>query len=99
MRKGESKVSGYRLVLFGASGFALGGLPMRTVRIASKEDSGYKSSLRIGLIPAVSRRLWAVLYGIPSWSAISCMVNPVIVTCLLSETSLRKISKVSIFNE
>jgi hypothetical protein len=79
----SKKVLDYFLVFFaglvsGAAAFL--GLPLPgTFRIASSADSGYIASFVNGLIPAVSRRLCAVLYGISSRSAISCIVKPFIV--------------------
>ena len=55
-----------------------------TLRIASKADSGYIASFTNGSIPAVCRRLWAVLYDMPRASAISCIVNPFTVIHSLS---------------
>jgi len=49
-------------------------------------------------MPAVSKRLWAVLYGIPRLSAISCIVNPFTVITSLSEKIYKKLSKISIIS-
>ena len=88
----------YFLGLSGSAGFLGRPLP-GTLRMASRADSGYMASLVKGLIPAVSRRLWAVLYDMPSFSAISNIVNPLIVTDLLSVKNAIKLSKSSIFTK
>jgi hypothetical protein len=60
------------------------GRPIGALRTASNASGGYRSSLRIGFIPALSSLLWAVSYGIFSSSAICCMVKPVMVIGYLS---------------
>ena len=62
------------------------GLPLPgTLRMVSSALSGYIASFISGFIPAVSSRLWTVLYGIPKIFAISCIVMPFIIINLLSE--------------
>ena len=64
-------------MVYFSGGFALAGLPLPgTLRMASRADSGYIASFTSGLMPAVSSRLWTVLYGIPSSSDNSCIVKP-----------------------
>jgi hypothetical protein len=54
----------------------LGGLPTGdTTRIFSNADSGYRTSLVNGLMPALKRRCLADSYDIPSISEISVMVK------------------------
>jgi hypothetical protein len=63
----------------GASGLALGGLPLPgTTFIASKSSSVYKASCEKGLRPALRRRLLTVSFGRLSLSAISEIVIPFI---------------------
>jgi len=75
-----------------SSSLGFGGLPLPgTLRTASRAVSSYKAPAKQGLMLALARRLAAVLYEIPSSSAISCMVRPVMVIAKLSaKKSLKK---------
>jgi hypothetical protein len=65
--------------LAGASGFALGGLPLPgTLRMASIVPTGYKASLVIGLIFCVWSLFSVAAMDIPNALAISVKVSPVI---------------------
>lgn len=60
----------------GASGFTLAGRPLpSTLRIASRADFSYRTSLVTGFIPALKSRCLAVKYVISSFSAISDIVR------------------------
>jgi hypothetical protein len=62
-----------------ASGFAFGGRPLPgTLRTRSSVSSGYKASLDIGSMPALTILCLAAKYDMPKASAISCIVKPVI---------------------
>ena len=89
----------YFLPFFTDSGstFFLGRPFPGTLRIASRALSGYMASFTKGSIPAVCRRLWAVLYVIPRASAISCIVNPFTVIHSLSALFYHILSKVSTY--